>query len=157
MSASPSWPPIRPPPAAPARPCVWRRRPVRAAPAPEVRPQHHVGPLLPSQASSFLVSSPGARVYELENLSLRGMTECGAQLRSLHTRATSMEDVCTLIVRYLYDVLRAGDERACVMVRAYKTHASDELEPELRTFAERAAGQPLQPGTRCLTLMATAG
>lgn len=96
-------------------------------------------------------------MYDLENLSLRQMTECGAALRGLHRGAGSMEDVCERIVRHLHTELHAGGEPACMLVRAYKTHSADDLEPELRTFAAELAGHALDDGTKCLTLMASAG
>jgi hypothetical protein len=85
------------------------------------------------------------------------MTECGIVLRTLHTRAASMEDVCNLMVQHLYDELRAGAERACVLVRAYKTHPYAALDEELQAFARGVVGYEPAPDTPCLTLLATAG
>src|SRR5688572_20219719 len=85
------------------------------------------------------------------------MTECGIVLRTLHRSATSMEDVCQLMVQHLYDAMRAGGERACVLVRAYKTHPYEALDAELQAFARELAGTEPSPSTPCLTLLATAG
>jgi hypothetical protein len=85
------------------------------------------------------------------------MTECGIVLRTLHQRAASMEDVCQLMVQHLYDAMGADGERACVLVRAYKTHPYAGLDAELQSFARRLNGQEPAVGTRCLTLLATAG
>jgi hypothetical protein len=96
-------------------------------------------------------------VYELENLSLRQMTTCGTALRTLHQEATSLPDVCERMVRHLYENLRAGDERACVMVRAYRTVNAASLDREQLDFARAAGGASMAPDTKCLTLMASAG
>lgn len=96
-------------------------------------------------------------MYDLDNLSLRQMTECGAALRGLHRGAGSMEEVCDRIVRHLHTELQTDGEPACMLVRAYKTHPTGGLEPELRTFASELAGHALEDSTRCLTLMASAG
>jgi two-component system NtrC family sensor kinase len=85
------------------------------------------------------------------------MTECGIVLRTLHRSATSMEDVCQLMVQHLYGAMRAGGERACVLVRAYKTHPYEALDAELQAFARELAGTEPSPSTPCLTLLATAG
>jgi two-component system, NtrC family, sensor kinase len=85
------------------------------------------------------------------------MTECGIVLRTLHTRAASMEDVCQLMVQHLYDEMGADGERACVLVRAYKTHPYGALDPELQSYVHETAGQEPSPATPILTLLATAG
>jgi hypothetical protein len=71
-----------------------------------------------------------------------------------------MEAAAGEVVAYLYERMldkeRGG--RACVLVRFYKTHRFDQLEPGLRKFAESAAaGHAVEPTTRCLTLLATIG
>lgn len=70
-----------------------------------------------------------------------------------------MEEAANAVVRFLYDELRdkERDQRALSLVRLYKTHPYDELEPAVRAFAdELAPGEPLT-GKPCLTLIATAG
>jgi hypothetical protein len=96
-------------------------------------------------------------LYDLPNLSLRQMTECAIVLRTLHQRAASVEDVCQLMVQHLYDGMRAGQDRACVLVRAYKTQPYESLDPTLQAFARQAAGAEPAASTRCLTLLGTAG
>jgi hypothetical protein len=74
--------------------------------------------------------------------------------------ATSMEEVANRIVRRLYDDLadEVTGERACALVRFYKTHAFGLLEPGLREFAERLLGHaPESDDMKCLTLLATVG
>jgi two-component system, NtrC family, sensor kinase len=96
-------------------------------------------------------------LYDLAHLSLRQMTECGIVLRTLHARATSLEDVSQLIVQHLYDEMRAAGERACVLVRAYRTRPYATLDAGLQAFARELAGGEPAPETRCLTLLATIG
>jgi hypothetical protein len=72
-----------------------------------------------------------------------------------------MEASARLVCRSLYDELRAPDgDRACALVRCYKTHPYGSLPADLRQFARRAAGDPasrLPSDMKCLTLLASAG
>jgi two-component system, NtrC family, sensor kinase len=85
------------------------------------------------------------------------MTECGIVLRTLHRRAASMEDVCRRLVRHLYDTMGADGQRACVLVRAFKTHPYAGLDGKLQSFAVRLNEVEPAAETRCLTLIASAG
>jgi hypothetical protein len=99
-------------------------------------------------------------MYDLTNFSLRNMTECGAALRELGSEAKNMEEAANRLVRYLYDHLIDGQtgERACVLVRFFKTQAYEKLDTDLRRFARGASGNhAILPDTKCLTLLATAG
>jgi hypothetical protein len=99
-------------------------------------------------------------VYDLTKFTLRDMTLCGAALRTLGEAAQSLEDVASQITHYLYEHLRDQQtgERACALVRFYKTHPFGRLSTELQRFARRIlSGQPASPDMRCLTLMATVG
>jgi hypothetical protein len=99
-------------------------------------------------------------VYDLTKFTLRDMTLCGAALRTLGEAAQSLEDVATQIARYLYEHLRdqQSGERACALVRFYKTHHFGGLSAELQRFARQVlSGQPASPDMKCLTLMATVG
>jgi hypothetical protein len=71
-----------------------------------------------------------------------------------------MEATARRISRLLYDELRAPDgERACALVRCYKTHTFAGLPADLRRFAQNASGEGDAPSDsmRCLTLLASAG
>ena len=49
-------------------------------------------------------------------------------------------------------------ERACVLVRFFKTHPDGGLDEDLRRFARETPGRPPEsPAMKCLTLLATAG
>lgn len=96
---------------------------------------------------------------DLQEFDLQQMLRCGLGVRRSTADARCMEDALARICRYLYDELRddAG-QRACALVRAYKTHPFGALEPELQRFASRGlpAGKA-SPELKCLTLMATVG
>jgi len=71
-----------------------------------------------------------------------------------------MEEVTGRIVRYLYDSLIDGrtGERACSLIRFFKTQAYEDLPVDLRAFALKMLGKgsPL-PGMKCMTLLDTIG
>ncbi len=99
-------------------------------------------------------------MFNLSQLSLSDMIECGAALRQLGQDKRSMEEVAERIVRYLYDHLVDGrtGERACALVRFWKTHPYGGLDEDLRRFAREMLGRPPEsPALKCLILLATAG
>ena len=96
------------------------------------------------------------RMYDLSQLTLSAMTDCSTRLRRLGKDATSMEDAANRVVQFLYDHIGVNGERACAMVRFYKTHVLGDLPPDLQAFA-RGSDAGLNDATRCLTLLATVG
>lgn len=99
-------------------------------------------------------------MFDLADFKMSGMIECGAALRELGKGAQSMEETSSRIVRYLYDhfIDRDTGERACALVRFYKTHPYSGLDEELRRFARSAMGKRrVSPMTKCLVLLATIG
>lgn len=71
-----------------------------------------------------------------------------------------MEAAARAQCRYLYEELRTiTDDRACVLVRCYKTHAYGALPADLQQFARKLLGSTAAPSDtmRCLTLLATVG
>ena len=97
---------------------------------------------------------------DIANFTLRDLTETSAALRQLGKDASSMEQVAERIVRLLYEQLLNGPsgQRACALVRCFKTHPWQQLSPTLRRYAQDMLGQPPQPPSMpCLTLLATAG
>jgi hypothetical protein len=99
-------------------------------------------------------------MYDLAHFTPSEMTRCGIAMRRFGSGAQSMEETANGIVRYLYEEL--GDqqtgERACALVRFYKTHAYGELPLALAEFARGIlGGSAPPPTTKCLTLLATAG
>jgi sigma-B regulation protein RsbU (phosphoserine phosphatase) len=88
------------------------------------------------------------------------MFECSSALRSVCEASTSMEDAARAVVGYLREsfVEKSTGERSLALVRFYKSHPYDRLEPELKDAA--AAASPAQAhlsGVQCLTLLGTAG
>jgi hypothetical protein len=95
----------------------------------------------------------------LADFDLRAMLGCGIDLRRLGSDAATLEEAAEPIVRYLHDAFRdPSGERECLLARFYVTQSAEVLDPELRTFAERVAGDAaVEPSTPCLVLVASAG
>jgi len=104
--------------------------------------------------------SEGSTTCDVTNFTIREVTECGRALRRVGAGASSMEEVAGRIVRYLHDTLIDGQtgERACPLIRFFKTHAYESLDDELKDFALKMLGGnvPL-PETKCFTLLGTVG
>ena len=99
-------------------------------------------------------------MYSFSELSLADMTKCGAELRKMSENASSNEQVADKIVRSLYDRVVEEDTgaRRLSLVRLFKTHPYEDLDPEPKRFAVDALGhEPEVASTKCLTLLATAG
>lgn len=85
---------------------------------------------------------------------------CGRALRESARTAPSLEDAAQRIVRLLYDSCVDPDtgQRSCALVRFYKTHAYEDLDPSLRVFALRQlGGERPAPSMKSLVLLGTAG
>lgn len=102
----------------------------------------------------------GLITYDLTNFTIHEVTECGRAVRAMGAGAASMEEVAGRIVNYLYDTLIDGQtgERACTLIRFFKTHAYADLDDELQAFAVNMLGgnTPL-PEMKCFTLLETVG
>jgi two-component system NtrC family sensor kinase len=100
------------------------------------------------------------KTYDLRRMTLRNMSECGLALRQLGNNADSMEDVSNQIIQYFYKnlVQQNSDEKACVLIRFFKTHSYGELLPELQEYVCKIFDTDvINNSLKCLTLMATAG
>jgi hypothetical protein len=100
------------------------------------------------------------KTYDVANFTIGEMTECGMFLRKIAENTKSMEETADRIVRYFYDSLIDGQtgNRACALIRFFKTHKYGQLDNELRDFAENSLGDVVaSPGMKCLVLLATAG
>jgi hypothetical protein len=98
--------------------------------------------------------------FALEEFTLTQILELGGRLREIGRDASSMEDASGRIVRHLYEnlVSREAGQRACTLVRMFKTHAFGQLNTDLRKFAQaRLGGATDTPGMKCLVLFASAG
>ncbi len=106
------------------------------------------------------MSTHAEPVFDLRNFRLREMAELGSRMRKLGNLADSMDEVADRVVRQLYEQLVVLDtlERSCALVRFFKTHRYDELDPALRKSARALMPSDVSPhGVRCLTLLASAG
>lgn len=99
-------------------------------------------------------------MYDLASFKMSDMIECGSALRGPGVGAQSMEGVAGRMVHYLYDHLvdHLTGEKACALVRFYKTHPYGKLEAEVREFARAMLGDhPESSDMKCLTLLASVG
>jgi len=96
----------------------------------------------------------------LASFTIRDMTACGKVLRTIGTGAKSMEETARRIVHHLYENLTYGHRgnRACALVRFFKTHTYEKLDPELQDFSrDILENSPASADMKCLTLLATVG
>ena len=97
--------------------------------------------------------------YDLTKFDLGDMLKCSLRLRETASGAPTLEVSAQRVCRFLYDELVGPDsQRACALVRCYKTHAYSSLDPDLQSFARDVLGaEPPRPTMKVLTLMATVG
>jgi len=81
-------------------------------------------------------------MYDLSRFTREEIDHCGEVLRSLGSGASSMEEAANRIVRHLFDTMEDSQNRtrACALVRFYKTHSYEDLNGELRGFAQGILG-----------------
>ena len=86
------------------------------------------------------------------------LKECGANVAALGGGASSMEDVATKIVNYLYDnITDSSGNKANALVRLYKTHPYKQLDSGLQDFVQGILGSAPSDDTNCLTMLGTVG
>lgn len=97
--------------------------------------------------------------FDLTRFDLGDMLKCSLRLREAASGAPTLEASAQKICRFLYEELHGPDvKNACALVRCYKTHPFESLEPDLQKFARATLGvESPRPGMKCLTLMATVG
>ena len=97
--------------------------------------------------------------YDLTKFDLGDMLKCSLRLRETATGAPTLEASAQRVCRFLYDELHGPDgQRACALVRCYKTHAYGALDVDLQSFARDVLGSETPRSTmKVLTLMATVG
>jgi hypothetical protein len=101
--------------------------------------------------------------YDLTNFGLGEMLKCSLDIRRISRHQPNMEAAAKQICRFLYDGLNApGANRACALVRCYKTHRFGALPRDLQRFARRSLPPSNEAETttdalRCLALVATVG
>ena len=97
--------------------------------------------------------------YDLTKFDLGDMLKCSLRLRETAAGAPTLEISAQRVCRFLYDELHGPDgQRACALVRCYKTNAYGSLDPDLQAVARDALGSDAPRSTmKVLTLMATVG
>ena len=99
-------------------------------------------------------------MYDLTRFTQSEATECGNALRALGSAASSMETAANNIVQHPYNnvINSETNEKACALIRFYKTHPYGQLASGLQEFASGImGGVPESQDMKCLTMMATAG
>jgi two-component system NtrC family sensor kinase len=89
-------------------------------------------------------------------LSISDLTLATEAVHTAAGRSPTMEECAREIVQFLYNnTLDSSGQRACALVRCFKTHRFAELPFDLqRSLVER---ESVSVDTKCLTLLATAG
>lgn len=100
--------------------------------------------------------------FDLAHFDLAAQLRCSRELRKVIVPAATVEDAARRACRYFYDELRTAEgERACALVRCYKTHQFSDLPADLQLAARRAlpglAGEKVSARMRCLALLGTVG
>src|SRR5436305_6314261 len=98
--------------------------------------------------------------YDLTRFDLGDMLKCSLRLREAASGAPTLELSAQRICRFLYEELHSSDiDRACSLVRCYKTHPYGSLDRDLQAAARAMLSSDYSPSTsmKCLTLMATVG
>jgi hypothetical protein len=95
--------------------------------------------------SSNVSNSPPAdrRLYNLQEFSLRSITQCSTALRALGVDASSLEEVAGRVVRSFYEHMGFSPppEPACALVRFFKTHPFVALDEESRRYVVGLLGR----------------
>jgi hypothetical protein len=101
----------------------------------------------------------GAMAFDLPNFTLEEVEVASNSIRGFGVDARAMEEAAQQTCDYLYEELRDAStgERACALVRVYKTHEFAGLEPDLQDFARSIAAEEVAADTRCFTLLGSAG
>ena len=96
-------------------------------------------------------------MIELGRFDVGDLEALADAVRGFSADAASMEQVGQRIVEHLHRELVFDGAPAVVLARLYRSMYVEDLDDELRRFAERTATEPLKPDASCLVLVATAG
>ncbi|MBC8553021.1 MAG: hypothetical protein H8D23_25630 [Candidatus Brocadiales bacterium] len=99
-------------------------------------------------------------MFDLTKFSLQDMSEVGDALQQLELKATNIDELSDMMVRYFFDNL--GDtqtgEKSSVLVRFFMTYPYSSLDKGLRQSVDKMLdGQSVDQNMKCLKLSATAG
>lgn len=104
-----------------------------------------------------------AMTLSLERCDADALHRWGWSARAIGEGHATLESAARALTRYFYEALQAdgpdGPERACALVRCYKTHPYGSLPPDLQRVAQRLLrpDERAAPGMRCVALLASAG
>lgn len=99
-------------------------------------------------------------MYKLRDFGFREMMDCRTALRQLFDeQPATFGGAAEKVVQFFYqNLITPQGDSACALVRFFKTHPYEKLDPELQSFARGVYPQAdTVPGLRCLVLLATAG
>lgn len=99
-------------------------------------------------------------MYDLNQFTLKNMSECGLTLRQLGKNAESMEAVGTNIVQHLYENLvdYQTSKKSCALIQLFKTHSYNDLTPDLQAkLRQNVSYSNISPSLKCLTRLAMVG
>lgn len=99
-------------------------------------------------------------MYDLNNLRMSDIIRCGIDIRALGRNAQSMEAAAVELVQYLFNhfIDKQTLQKACALVRFFKTHDMSKLPPQLQDFANKLLQEkPDALSLKCYTLLASAG
>ena len=97
--------------------------------------------------------------FDVTHFGLAQMLRAGIDVRKRMAAEQTFEGAARSVCDYLYNELTGSDgERACALVRCYKTLPYSELQPELKEFVKaNLAGEAPRQTMKCLTLLGTVG
>ena len=97
--------------------------------------------------------------FDVTRFGLAETLRVGIDLRKRIAAEHSFEAAAETVCEYLYNELTGpARQRACALVRCYKTHPFGDLPSDLQEFARASLSRGEErPSMKCLTLMATVG
>lgn len=97
--------------------------------------------------------------FDVTKFGLAEMLRLGIDIRKRMATKDSFESAAASVCEHLYNELTGpSGERACALVRCYKTHPFGDLPSDLKNFAKtNLASETPRPSMKCLTLMGTVG
>ncbi len=106
------------------------------------------------------MSNNNSQTFDIQNFTIRDMTNMGKELRNMSEGAGSLECAAGRIVNYFYkSVIDGGSgNKACALARLFVTADYGKLPGSLQDFASRfIQSDSIDPHMKCLTLMGTVG
>ena len=97
--------------------------------------------------------------FDVTSFGLAQMLRAGIDVRRKIAAQDSFEAAAKSVCEYFYNELTGPDgNRACALVRCYKTVSYADLQPDLKEFAKaNLSGEPPRQSMKCLTLLGTVG